>query len=85
MTNVKGNYKGTIFMVTCFDSNKQKFFLAFIVGNLKNEASYVWLFKRFDKAYSYIAGLTFITNIYKGLKRTIAKLNPNAYHINYIY
>lgn len=38
--HLKGKYRGTLFVVACFDDNEQIFLLTFGVGDLENEALY---------------------------------------------
>ena len=43
-THLRGKYKGTLFIASCFDGNEQIYPLAFGIAETENEISYTWLF-----------------------------------------
>ena len=81
-THLKGKYKGSLFIASCFDGNEQIYPLAFGIVDTENETSYTWFFQRFKEAYGKIDDLVFITYRHKRLERVIAIVYLNAHHRN---
>ena len=84
-THLKGKYRGTLFIASCFDGNEQIYPLAFGIADTENEVSYTWFFQRFKEAYGEVDDLVFITDRHKGLEKAIATVYPNAHHGNCMY
>ncbi|KAL5539101.1 hypothetical protein UlMin_045399 [Ulmus minor] len=49
--HLKGKYKGMLFTVVCKDGNNSIFLLAWGVGDIENDSSWLWFFTKFKQVY----------------------------------
>ncbi|KAL5559897.1 hypothetical protein UlMin_036108 [Ulmus minor] len=63
--HLKGKYKGMMFAAVCKDGNNSIFLLAWGIGDVENDSSWLWFFTKFKQVHPSIAKA--IHEIYSGV------------------
>ncbi|KAK9282883.1 hypothetical protein L1049_011108 [Liquidambar formosana] len=79
-TFFKSRYKGQLLAATAKDGNQGLFPVAFAVVDAKSKDNWRWFFENLCEIVGDARQLTFISDRNNGLKLTLQKIFPTAYH-----
>ena len=60
--HLKGKYKGMMFVPVCMNANNSIFPLAWGIGDIENDASWLWFFSKFKEMYGDCPDLVFVSD-----------------------
>ncbi|XP_017985397.1 PREDICTED: uncharacterized protein LOC108663978, partial [Theobroma cacao] len=79
-THLKGRFKGILFVVVCKDANEQIYPLAFGIGHVEDEKSWLWFLNQLRRAIGCPENAMFIFDQHFGIKNVVEKVYKDAHH-----
>ena len=79
-TQLKGKYKGVLFVATTLDGNNQIVLIAFGVGESENNHSWKWFLDNLNFTLGYLPGLVILSDRHKGLMKEVPEVFQYATH-----
>ncbi|KAL5560535.1 hypothetical protein UlMin_036746 [Ulmus minor] len=78
--HLKGKYKGMMFTVVCKDDNDSIFPLAWGVGDVENDSSWLWFFTNFKQVYGDWPGLVIVSDRHPSIAKVIREIYLGVFH-----
>ena len=78
--HLKGKYKGMMFTAVCKDSNNSIFLLAWGIGDVENDSSWLWFFTKLKQVYGDWPGLVIVSDRHPSIAKAICEVYPVAFH-----
>nr|DAD32957.1 TPA_asm: hypothetical protein HUJ06_011808 [Nelumbo nucifera] len=79
-TPLNSKYQGTLLAATAADGNDGVFPIAFSVVDVECDHNWRWFLGQLKTAIATSRSITFVADMQKGLKQSIAEIFENAYH-----
>ncbi|KAL5580559.1 hypothetical protein UlMin_013001 [Ulmus minor] len=77
--HLKGKYIGKMFIAVCKDDNNSIFPLAWGIGDVENDSSWLWFFTKFKKVYGDWPCLVIVLDRHPGIAKAIRKIYPGVF------
>ncbi|KAL5560035.1 hypothetical protein UlMin_036246 [Ulmus minor] len=77
---LKGKYKGMMFTAVCKDGKNSIFPLAWGVGDVENDSSWLWFFTKFKQVYGDRPGLVIVSDRYPSIAKAIHEIYLGVFH-----
>ena len=74
--HLKGKYKGMMFTVVCKDDNNSIFLLAWGIGDVENDSSWLWFFTKLKQVYNDQSSLVIVSYRHHSIAKAIHEVYP---------
>ena len=70
-------YKGMMFTAVCKDGNNSIFPMAWGIGDVENDSSWLWFFSKLKEVYGDFLGLVIVSYRYPSISKAIHQVYEN--------